>query len=78
MAPFGTLHAPLLSWLGSAGLLPLPSRWSLRFAAPLDLSGHGPEAADDPAAVASLTDRVKAALQAMLDEDVAARGVVYL
>jgi 1-acyl-sn-glycerol-3-phosphate acyltransferase len=64
--------------LGSAALLPLPSRWTLRFAPPVDLGGHGPEAADDPAVVAAITERVKSTLQAMLDDDVASRAGVFL
>jgi 1-acyl-sn-glycerol-3-phosphate acyltransferase len=64
--------------LGPAALLPLPSRWTLRFGEPIDLGGHGPEAADDAALVNTLTERTRAAVQAMLDEDVAARSSVYL
>ncbi|WP_242393528.1 lysophospholipid acyltransferase family protein, partial [Anaeromyxobacter oryzisoli] len=64
--------------LGAAAVLPLPARWSLRFGAPLDLSGRGTAAAEDPAVVNALTEQVRAALQAMLDEDVAARTSVFL
>jgi 1-acyl-sn-glycerol-3-phosphate acyltransferase len=63
---------------GPAALLPLPSRWSLRFGAPIALDGHPPSEADDPAAVNALTERVRSTLQAMLDEDLAARGSVFL
>ena len=64
--------------LTSAALLPLPSRWSLRFGEPVDVTAHDPAAADDPGVVSALTERVRAAVQAMLDEDVAARGSVFL
>jgi 1-acyl-sn-glycerol-3-phosphate acyltransferase len=64
--------------VSAAGLLPLPSRWSLRFGHPVDLSGAGPAAADDPATVNALTERVRATLQAMLDEELAARRSVFL
>lgn len=64
--------------LGSAALLPLPSRWTLRFGEPVEVSGHAPEAAEDPAVVAALTERVRSTLQAMLDEDVAGRASVFL
>ncbi len=77
------LGVPLLSGnpalrLAPAALLPLPSRWSLRFGDAIPVAEHGPEAADDPAVVNALAERVRAAVQAMLDEDVAARSSVFL
>jgi 1-acyl-sn-glycerol-3-phosphate acyltransferase len=75
------LGIPLLAGaslsVAAAALLPLPSRWSLRFGPPIDVRA-GPAAAEDPAAVNQLTERVRAALQAMLDEDVAGRSSVFL
>ncbi len=68
---------PLLP-LRALGLLPLPARWSLRFGEPIATESLGPGAADDPHAVFDLTERTRAALQQMLDEDVAARRSVYL
>jgi 1-acyl-sn-glycerol-3-phosphate acyltransferase len=47
---------------GTAALVPLPSRWTLRFGAPVDVSGHAPEAADDPAVVAGIAERVRTTL----------------
>lgn len=64
--------------LGPLGLLPLPSRWSLRFGTPLPTRDLGAAKADDPAAIGDLTERVRADLQRMLDEDVAARRSAYL
>jgi 1-acyl-sn-glycerol-3-phosphate acyltransferase len=63
---------------GPAALVPLPSHWSLRFGPPIPVDGHGPQAADDEAVVGALTERVRSTLQAMLDEDLAARGSVFL
>ncbi len=68
---------PALS-LAPAALLPLPSRWSLRFGEPIDVSGLDPAAADDPSTVNRLAEQARSALQAMLDEGVAARRSVYL
>ncbi len=64
--------------VGAAGLVPLPSRWSLRFGDPIDLGGAGPDAVHDPSTVSALTERVRSTLQAMLDEDLAARRSVFL
>jgi 1-acyl-sn-glycerol-3-phosphate acyltransferase len=61
-----------------AALLPLPSRWTLRFGEPVPVSDLAAGAADDPAAVAAIADRVRTALQSMLDEGVAARPSVFL
>ena len=64
--------------LAPLGILPLPSRWSLRFGEPLPAGSGDPGAADDQAQVLALTERTRASLQQMLDEDVAARRSVYL
>jgi 1-acyl-sn-glycerol-3-phosphate acyltransferase len=64
--------------VSAAGFLPLPSRWSLRFGDPIDMGGAGAAAADDAATVAALTERVRATLQGMLDEEIAARRSVFL
>ncbi|HET8539253.1 MAG TPA: 1-acyl-sn-glycerol-3-phosphate acyltransferase, partial [Anaeromyxobacter sp.] len=77
------LGIPLLSAtpslrIASAALVPLPSRWTLRFAEPIDVKALGPAAAADPATVNALAERVRETLQAMLDEGVAARSSVFL
>jgi 1-acyl-sn-glycerol-3-phosphate acyltransferase len=77
------LGLPFLSFtkslpLGPLGLLPLPSRWSIRFGAPIETRSLGPAAADDPAQVAELTERVRAEVQQMLDRDIARRTAVFL
>jgi 1-acyl-sn-glycerol-3-phosphate acyltransferase len=63
---------------GLLGVIPLPSRWSVRFGEPIDTQAAGPGAAGDSARVLELTERARASLQQMLDEDVAARRSVYL
>ncbi|OFX21609.1 MAG: hypothetical protein A2V77_09130 [Anaeromyxobacter sp. RBG_16_69_14] len=63
---------------GLLGVIPLPSRWSVRFGEPIDTQTAGPGAADDSSRVLELTERARASLQQMLDEDVAARRSVYL
>ncbi len=77
------LGIPLLSTnpslrVASAALLPLPSRWTLRFAEPIEVREFGPAAASDPAAVNALAEQARATLQALLDEGVAARSSVFL
>ena len=77
------LGAPLLSAnpslrVASAAALPLPSRWTLRFGAPIPTRELGAGAADDPAAVSAIAERVRTRVQEMLDEAVAARTSVFL
>ena len=64
--------------LGPLGLLPLPSRWSIRCGDPVETGSLGPAAAEDPAAVAALTESTREAVQRLLDEAVAARKSVFL
>ena len=45
-APFVPI-TPTFPWLGPLGLIPLPSRWRIEFCEPVDLSEHGPDAAED-------------------------------
>jgi len=59
---------PLFPWLGPAGLLPLPSKWYVRFGAPLDLGHLQPDAAEDRLLVNKLADQVRTQIQQMIDE----------
>ncbi|MCS6799052.1 MAG: 1-acyl-sn-glycerol-3-phosphate acyltransferase [Myxococcota bacterium] len=58
---------PTFPWLGPLGLLPLPVRWHIAFGAPVDLSAHGPSAAEDAVLVARLNDEIRARVQQLLD-----------
>lgn len=60
--------------LGFLPYWPLPAQTALRFGAPIRLEGFGPEAADDPAALAACYERVRADMQRELDQ--LARGRV--
>jgi hypothetical protein len=68
---------PTFPLLGPLGLVPLPSRWQIRFGAPLDLGALGPEAADDELLVARLTEELRGRLQAMVNEGVRSRAAVF-
>ena len=68
---------PTFPLLGPLGLLPAPTKWRIQFGEPLDLSAHGPEAADDEILVGKLAERVRAAIQTMLDRSVGARKSVF-
>ncbi len=77
------LRLPLLGLapafpLRPLALVPMPSRWSMRFGAPIEVTTHGAAAAENPSVVNALTERTRSTLQRMLDEDLAARKSVFL
>jgi len=76
----GVPHVPItptFPLLGPAGLLPAPTKWKLRFGDPIRFDEHPPEAADDEVLVGRLSDRVRATIQAMLDDTLAKRRSVF-
>ena len=54
---------PFFPWLGPLGAVPLPSKWYIEFGEPIDTSGYGPAAADDPMLVFNLADQVRETIQ---------------
>lgn len=76
-APFFPL-TPTFPWLGPLGLIPLPSRWRISFCPAIDLSGYGPEAAEDKALVFDLSERVRETIQAAIYEGLVARGSAFV
>jgi 1-acyl-sn-glycerol-3-phosphate acyltransferase len=69
---------PTFPWLGLAGLVPLPTKWLLLAGEPLDVAArHGPEAADDSAAVGRVRDAVRERLQALVLEGLRRRRSVF-
>lgn len=66
-------------WLGPAGLLPLPSKWRLRFGKPLDLAGrYGAAAADDRLLVNRLADEIRSSIQSSVNELLGTRRSPFL
>jgi len=66
---------PLFPWFGPVGLLPLPSRWRICVGAPIEeLSEYGPSDAEDPIVVNRLNERVRQAIQEMLETSLRRRG----
>jgi 1-acyl-sn-glycerol-3-phosphate acyltransferase len=59
---------PTFPWLGPLGLIPLPSRWAIRFCEPIRLSDGAPAKADDEVIVGLLTERVRRTIQEQVDE----------
>lgn len=76
-APFVPI-TPTFPWLGPLGLIPLPSRWRIEFCDPIDLSEHGPEAADDPRLTFDVAEQVRETIQEKLYENLVKRGAPFL
>lgn len=54
---------PTWPWLGPLGLIPLPTKWSIRFHEPVATDSYGPDAADDPSLVMRLNEQVRDTVQ---------------
>ncbi len=76
-APFVPI-TPTFPWLGPLGLVPLPSKWRIEFCEPIDLSHHGPDAAEDRALVLDISEQVRETIQGKLYENLVKRGSAFL
>lgn len=68
---------PTFPWLGLAGLIPLPSKWLIAFGKPIDVSQHGPEAADDARLVLELSEHVRQWIQSTVYQLLPRRQTVF-
>ena len=69
---------PTFPWLGLAGLIPLPTKWTIRFGEPIEIAGrYDPEQADDPLLVDRLAAETQERIQDMLDEGLRRRRSVF-
>jgi 1-acyl-sn-glycerol-3-phosphate acyltransferase len=68
---------PTFPALGPLGLVPLPTKWSLDFGDPVSLAEYGPADADDPILVNRIGERVRQAIQGMIDGRLARRRSVW-
>jgi 1-acyl-sn-glycerol-3-phosphate acyltransferase len=78
--PFGLPYFPLtptFPWLGLLGVIPFPTKWSIDFGEPLDLSRYPKDAADDPILVNRLSERVRQHIQTMIDGRLARRRSIW-
>jgi 1-acyl-sn-glycerol-3-phosphate acyltransferase len=76
-APFVPV-TPTFPWLGPLGLIPLPSKWCIEFCEPIDLSGHGPDAAEDRRLLFEVSEQVRATIQGKLYENLVKRRSAFV
>jgi 1-acyl-sn-glycerol-3-phosphate acyltransferase len=78
--PFGLPYFPLtptFPWLGLLGTIPLPTKWSIDFGEPLDLSRYPKDAADDPILVNRLSELVRHQIQTIIEGRLARRRSIW-
>jgi 1-acyl-sn-glycerol-3-phosphate acyltransferase len=68
---------PTFPALGLFGAIPLPSQWRIEFCEPIDLSEHGPEAAEDRSLLFELSERIREAIQEKVYENLVKRGSAF-
>jgi hypothetical protein len=56
---------------------PLPSKWHIRFLAPINVQDYPPEAASKSSVVKTISLKVRTAMQDSLDEMVARRRSIF-
>jgi 1-acyl-sn-glycerol-3-phosphate acyltransferase len=69
---------PLFPAFGPLGVIPLPSRWRIEFCPPIDVSGYGPQDAENRSLVFELSERVRETIQEKLYENLVRRGSAFL
>jgi 1-acyl-sn-glycerol-3-phosphate acyltransferase len=79
-ALFGMPYFPITpTWplLGPLGLIPLPSKWRIRFHEPIPTDGYGSKSADDPSLVMRISDEVRDTIQAGLVDELMIRRTMF-
>ena len=70
---------PTFPWLGLGGLVPLPTKWTIRFGEPIRIAGRfRPEQADDRLLTDRLTIEVREQVQDLVDEGLRQRRSVFV
>jgi len=65
-------------WLGPLGLVPLPSKWAIRFGEPIDLAAsYDAEDAADPVLTDRLAEDIRESIQEMVDAELKRRGTAF-
>jgi 1-acyl-sn-glycerol-3-phosphate acyltransferase len=68
---------PTFPALGPLGLLPLPSKWSIRFGTPIETEHLGARTAQDELLVSRMTEELRSEIQTMVDEDLRSRPGIW-
>ena len=69
---------PLFPLAGSAGLVPLPSKWYIEFGTPIRTADFDDSALEDPMVTFELTDQVREIIQRTLYRGLGSRRNIFL
>ena len=59
---------PTFPWLGPLGVIPLPSKWHIRFGTPISLDEYPPDAIDDQILINQISEKIRTQIQDMVYE----------
>ncbi len=68
---------PFFPLLGPLGAIPLPTKWTIEFGAPIATDSVDPDDVDDPMLIFSLTDQIRESIQQSLYRRLAERESVF-
>ncbi len=68
---------PTFPFLGPLGLLPIPTKWEIRFGEPLPIDHLERDAANDELLVSRLTEELRGRVQGLVDEGLRQRASVW-
>jgi 1-acyl-sn-glycerol-3-phosphate acyltransferase len=68
---------PFFPALGPLGMIPLPTKWTIEFGAPIPTDAYPEDAFEDTMAVFDLTDHTRDLIQQMINRNLAARRGVF-
>lgn len=78
--PFGLPYTPItptFPWLGPLGLIPLPTKWRIRFGEPMTFQEYGPDAIEDDILINHLKEDVRGRIQEMINDMLRERNSVF-
>ena len=68
---------PTFPWLGLLGLIPLPSKWTISFAEPIDFAGYSDNERKNRILVNKLSQQVRAQIQSMIIDNLKERRSIW-
>jgi len=68
---------PTFPWLGPAGMIPLPTKWTIEIGKPVSFSKYKPKQAEDEILVNKLSEKIRAEIQTMVDKNLKKRKSVW-
>lgn len=78
--PLGIPYVPItptLPWLGPLGLLPLPTKWTIYFGKPIDMSHYSSDTLKDELKIHKLSEMVRQTIQGMVTEGLKKRRSIW-